>query len=189
MAFNPNIPLVTDQILISYKQLKNNFQAINNAFVANHIGLTQDATISGMHSTLDCRPQTGDPTTSSTQIALYNKLVNSIPELFFRPPSDGTPIQMTYPSIKIDGSSNQYSFIAGPFIVYGGTLTGPTNGQVITLTPGTTLLYVDLIAIAPVNPQNAGYAIPTALNTPANSFTFTAPQTVVSNWYYFAIGV
>lgn len=151
MTFNPNIPTINDKILQSYFQLRANFQTINAAFAENHASLTQDPSVAGMHTVLEFQPVNSDPTTSASEIALYNKLVSSVPELFFRPSSDQTPIQMTYPSLQTGLQSEnpdvyfptQYSFIAGPFIVYGGVLTAITNGQNVTLTPGTNLLYVD----------------------------------------------
>lgn len=196
MSFNPNIPQNTDQYQQSYPQLRANFQAIEAGFNENHTSLTADPnTILGMHELLLMRAQSGDPTTSAIQIASYNKLVSSIPEWFYRPSSSATPIQMTYPSININPSAlTQYSFIAGPFIIYGGYIQIPTNGQVVTLTPGTSLLYVDLIATN-VNHVGAAFAVtaaPTNINTPANSFTISYRAAIAGSkfdLYYFAIGV
>jgi hypothetical protein len=167
--------------------MRANFQAIAAAFATNHVPLTQDDEINGMHDELTLRPQTIDPTTSATQTAIYNKLVSSIPALFFRPNSDQTPIQMTYPSIKSDSSGTQYSFVAGPFIIYGGLLTGPANGAVITLSPGTTLLYVDLTATA-ANVIASGWATPS--NITGTSFKVNQPGGAgTQNVYYFAVGI
>ena len=69
-----------------------------------------------MHTLLTLRPQATDPTTAADQIAIYNKLVTGIPEIFYRPNSNQTPIQMTYPSLLTDSSNAQYSFIAGPLL-------------------------------------------------------------------------
>lgn len=198
MSYNPNIPQITDNTLQSYGQLRGNFNAINSSFAKNHVGLTRDPEFSGMHSVLTMFPTT-DPATSPTQIALYNKLVGGVPELFFRPSSNQTPIQMTYPSIKTGLQStnpdvyynDQYSFVAGPFIIYGGFIANPTNGQVVTLTPGTTLLHVDLIAVDAVTVVTPAYAIPTSIA--GTSFTikfstaFVAPKEM--NLYYFAVGL
>jgi hypothetical protein len=191
MSYNSNIPLITDPILQSAQQIRANFQAINSTFANNHAGLTEDPSISGMHNVLILRPQMADPATSSTQTALYNKLVSSIPELFFRPNNSQTPIQMTYPSIKADSSNTQYSFVAGPFIVYGGFISAPTNGQLVTLSPGTTLLYVDMtVANSTISPTVQAEAIPT--NITGTSFNITYQNTGgfgSFDVYYFAIGV
>lgn len=194
MSYNPNIPLVGDFILQSQGQLKANFQAINNAFASNHAGLTMDSSIGGMHNSMIMQAQGSDPTTSANEVAIYNKLVSTIPNLFLRPASDGTAIQMTYPSIKADSSNTQYSFVAGPFIIFGGYLANITQNQVVTLSPGTTLLYVDLVLtnIVKPNPGVAMQAVPTTLNTPANSFTIKfSPKGASTTYdaYYFAVGV
>lgn len=191
MSFNPNIPQSTDPILQSFKQLRANFKAINNAFSNNHISLTSDSSIVGMHNVLTLRSQSMDPTTSSTQTAIYNKLVSGTPELFFRPNSNQTPIQLTYPSIKSDLSNNQYSFMAGPFIVYGGFISAPSDGQTVTLTPGTTLLYVDLTMTNAVNPKpiQSSTIAPTSISGTSFTIKFQSTITFTFDAYYFAIGV
>ena len=200
MSYNTAIPIITDPILQSSQQIKANFQAINAAFADNHVGLTRDPLLSGKHSVLTLQPQSGDPTTSATEVAFYNKLVSSVPELFYRPSNSLTPIQMTYPSLQTGVQSTnpdvyfaqQYSFAAGPFIIYGGLIKAPTNNQTVPLSPGTTLLYVDLIV---TNPSS---------NLPATRFNSAAPTSITGtsfnisyqniiagtiDVYYFAIGV
>jgi len=198
LSFNPNIPLVTDKILQSAGQLRANFRSINNAFSDNHVGLTQSSEKSGLHNVLTLRTTT-DPTTSATQTAIYNKLVATIPAMFYRPSSDQTPIQMTYPSIQTGIQTapstyyaQQYSFCAGPFIIYGGLLLNVTNPQTVNLSPGTTLLSVELVIANPINygpPLNIGVA---ATNIAGTSFDITA-STFISGTeidiYYLAIGV
>ena len=192
MSFNPNIPTVNDPILQSYFQLRANFQAINAAFASNHSALNGDRFLAGVHTVLAMQP-TADPPTSPTQVALYNKIVASVPQLFYRPNNSQTPIQLTYQSIKADSTATQYTFIAGPFIVYGGLLTNITDGQVVNLTPGTTLLYVDLTA---ANVKGLKTVLPSPIPTliAGTSFTirneaFVPSATVRMDAYYFAIGV
>lgn len=189
MSYNVNIPTVTDKILQSFGQLRANFRAINNAFADNHVGLTQNDSISGMHTVLTLRTVT-DPATSASQIALYNKVVSSIPAIFFRPSSNQTPIQLTYPSIKADSSDTQYSFVAGPFIVYGGFLSNVSQNQLVTLTPGTNLRSVDLVVANPsVAPTVLAMAIPVNIVGTSFNIRFQAlvpPEKL--DVYYFAVG-
>jgi hypothetical protein len=125
MSFNPNIPQPGDFMNPSGFQMQANFTEINDAFIKNHIGFTSPN--AGKHTTLKFSVQP-NPTTSSTQVSLFTKLVSGKPQLFFAPPSSATPIQMTYESISTGlQSSNpdvylpdQYSFMAGPFIIYMG---------------------------------------------------------------------
>lgn len=199
MSFNSLIPQTTDPTLQSFSQLRANFQAIAAAFGDNHVGLTKTSDVMGKHNVLTMQPVMSDPATSATQIALYNKLVSSVPELFYRPSSSGTPIQMTYPSLQTGIQTTnpnvyyptQYSFVAGPFIIYGGIVIKPTNGQTVTLTPGTTLLYVDLVVanssfIAPL----PSYAVPTSISGTSFNISYQTPgagETI--DVYYFGIGV
>lgn len=198
MSYNVNIPQLTDKILQSQPQLKANYQAINTTFSDNHISPTNNTNTVGMHSLLTMRPQAVDPATGANQVALYNKLVSSLPELFFRPHNSATPIQLTYPSINTGLSStnpdiyktDQYTFMAGPFIVYGGFISGATNGQIKVLSPGTTLLYVGLTTENYTgSPTAIATAIPT--NITGNQFTITFQTSIPNtrNVYYFAIGV
>lgn len=199
MAYNVNIPVGTDPILQSAAQIRANFQTINQVFAENHVPLTADKSIVGMHNIVVFRNQTGgDPTTTANQIALYNKLVSTIPNLFFRPSNNQTAIQLTYPSIVNTGLT-QYSFMAGPFIIFYGFISIPTNGQIVTLSPGSSLIYADL-TMSYLNPNpGTGVAPATAaatlLNTPANSFTIRYPTgfTFASNpnggVFYFAVGL
>lgn len=187
MSYNANIPIITDPILQSSRQIKANFQAISNAFANNHSGLTTDQLFYGKHTVLILRPQTGDPTTSATQIALYNKLVSTVPNIFFRPNSNQTPIQMTYSSLKADSSDTQYSFVAGPFIIYGGKIASPSNGQVVNLAPGFALIHVDLT----ITNNNSGVLGVTPTAIVGNTFTisFTPPASGTFDVFYFAIGI
>jgi hypothetical protein len=139
-----------------------------------------------MHDMVTFQPQNSDPATSASQIALYTKLISAIPQLFYRPTNSQTPIQMTFESLLTDGSFAQYSFVAGPFIVYFGKLVGVSDGQVIVLTPGTTLLYIDLTYSSPL-----GVKPPVATDLVGNSFTLNASVAGggVFDVFYFALGV
>lgn len=193
MSFNVNIPVVTDPILLSAFQLRANFQAIASAFASNHLRLNDNPDTAGKHRVFTFRPQNSDPATSADQVALYNKLVSSVPQLFYRPNNSQTPIQLTYDSIKVDSSENQYTFIAGPFIVYGGILRNITVGQVVNLSPGTTLLYVDLQAanVSSSFPKFTVLPGPIPTNITGTQFTIynQAFTTGHLDAYYFAIGV
>lgn len=193
MSYNVNIPQVTDKLLQLQPQFKANYQAINTTFSDNHISMTNSTDVAGMHSLLTLRPQTLNPVTGANTVALYNKLVASVPELFFMPHNAATPIQLTYPSISVGSAvpypNDQYTFMAGPFIVYGGFIANATNGQTKTLTPGTTLLYVGLTTTNFTQVGVVAAAAPT--NIVGNSFdiVFQASIPNTRSVYYFAIGV
>lgn len=192
MSFNQNIPVITDPILQSQRQIRANFQAIAATWSVNHSQLTGNDDFGGMHKNFLLRPQNSDPATSATQLALYNKVVSSIPQLFTRPKSSGTPIRMSYPSIKADDSDEQYTFMAGPFLIYGGKIATPTNGQLVTLTPGSSLIHVDLTATN-LNFVPGIVQAAVATNLSGTSFNISyqnvGSSPIPFDVYYFAVGL
>lgn len=198
MSYSPNIPNIGDFISKSQRQMLANFQAINQSFFENHVGLTSNEDI-GRHDLLLLRPRNSDPTTIASQNALYNKLVSSVPQLFFRPASNGTPIQMSNSNLNTvqTGSppSTQSSFLFGGFTIYMGFIPNCLNMQVVSLTPSTTLRYVGLSMFFPTGtiplniPKiataiNIGSGNPNEFTVTYGNFSPTNPVTV----YYTAIG-
>jgi hypothetical protein len=196
MAYNQNIPLVTDYMVVSQPKLLSNFQTIFSVFTKNHVNLnaSDPGKLQGMHTVLILREQTGDPATAIDQVALYVKSVSSSTMLFYRPSNNQTPIQLTYPSISTGLQSTnpdvflpqQYSFMPGPFVIYFGTIS-INDGQIVTLLPATTLVFVSVIQ---KNAAAAGKQNAAATNIVGNQFTVripfnTQPQTIS----YIAIGV
>lgn len=186
MSYNPNIPQSTSKRTISQRQILINFQSIFRAMANNHspLGLGTQ----GKHTVLILRSQGSDPTTSATQTAIYQKLVTGVPNWFYRPASNGTPIQMSYPSVNLTTVNANYTFVAGPFVFYTGKVLNPTNGQTVTLLPATTLRYVGL----GVNNFNGGGIFTqgvAATNVAANSFKIEFQNGVATrDVYYLAIG-
>lgn len=159
-----------------------------------------DTKFGGMHKVVNFPYQSSDPTTSATEIALYSKLVSSIPQLFFAPSSSQTPIQMTgvIPLTGLQDTNpdvyypQQYSFMAGPFTIYGGVVHTPTVGQNVPLTPSSTLLYVGLTVGNSTNDIGkpiVSAAVPT--NISGSSFDIgyqTFAGSPKFDVYYLAIG-
>lgn len=196
MSYDTAIPQSTSKRVISQRQIQSNYTAIFNAFARNHSPLgNQD--LQGMHSVLVLRSQASDPTTSATQIAIYNKLVSGIPNLFFAPSSEQTVIQMTYPSVQVGIQTlpntyfpQQYSFVAGPFVIYAGILKNVTNPQVVILSPTTTLRYVGACTTN-FNGGNSFVNSVAAKITGSSTFTIsyqTAPLEITRDVFYIAIG-
>lgn len=197
MSYNSNIPASSSKRAISQRQILANFQAIAASFANNHSALALGT--QGQHTVLILRPQGSNPTTSSTQTAIYQKLVSGIPNWFYSPNSSQTPIQMSYPSIQTGINPNtqtyypqQYSFSAGPFVIYMGKITNPTNGQTVTLSPSTTLRYVGLV-MTNYNRESAPRAVTVALPTSVSGSSFNIsysaqPVGTTFDVYYTAIG-
>lgn len=192
MSYNSNIPQGTDPMIKSQGQIRANYQAINRVFSENHVQMN-NSEFKGMHNVVNFRVQL-DPTTSASQIALYTKLVGGQIMLFYAPSSSQTPIQLTGSSLSTGLQSTnpdvylpeQYSFVAGPFIIYGGKIIGAVDGQVKVLAPSSTLLYAGIVTIYKTdvgNPQSS------ATLAGGSSFTINlTPNTAAQDIYYFAIG-
>lgn len=196
MSFNAAIPQVTDPRAQSAIQMRANFQAINSVFNVNHVPINGDPVdgyTEGQHIVLTLRDQGGDPVTSADEVAIYNKLVTGVPELFYAPNSAQTPIQLTRDSIDTTTANAKYTFIAGPFTLYGGKISNPTNGQVVNLSPSTTLIYVGLV-VTNVHPISATQIFSAcATSVAGNSFTISYSASITNpnqlDVYYFAVGV
>lgn len=173
-------------MLQSQSQLRSNFQQINSVFGENHAPFTGDKTTRGMHNELSLYQQAGDPTTAIDQVALYTKAVASSSLTFYAPSSSQIPVQLTYPSLSTGPTlSQQYSFVAGPFVIYGGFLTGVNNGDVVTLTPTSTLIFVGIELIF----KTVFTTTIQALAVPSGSgFTVLTGATNNQDIYYMAIG-
>lgn len=193
MSYSTSIPNASDPRAQSQSQLLANFQALNSVWAVNHSNLTGDAP-QGRHDVLTIRSQTVDPTTSASQVALYNKVVSSIPELFFRPKSNGTPIQLTYPSQSATSGTQQYSFVAGPFVINGGFILNPSgipSGTPITVPGGSSILFASCTTSGATYLTTATppkYVVP--MNIVGNTFdVYFLPGTLkVTILYYLTIG-
>jgi len=210
MSYTHNIPNSSDARAESQIQILSNFQTLNSVWSVNHTPLTSTES-QGQHKVLTMRNQTVDPTTAANQVALYNKLVSSIPELFFRPASNGTPIQLTYPSyttgnptvVVVAGPTGYtnyiwQTFVPGPFVIYAGYITNPLptglqNINSVQLSPVSNLLYVNANQSAQgVVTGNLTGATATGLNGAGpGSFQLIISGVVNAKCtvaYYFAIG-
>jgi hypothetical protein len=185
MSYNPNIPQSTSKRAISQRQILINFQSIARAFANNHSALGLGT--QGKHTVLILKSQGSDPATTISQIAIYQKLVGGIPNWFYRPSVNQTPIQMSYPSIDVTTANSQYTFAPGPFVIYTGKVTNPALNALVTLLPATTLRYVGL-TVANYNGFNINAAVPT--NITANTFRINFQNEIgpTRDVYYLAIG-
>ena len=192
MSYNTTIPQANSKRIISQRQIQANYTAIFNAFAKNHSALGNND-LQGKHNILILRSQAVDPATTATQTAIYNKLIATVPNIFYRPNNSQTPIQLTYPSVKIDSTvSDQYTFVAGPFVVYGGLITNATDGQIVNLAltgPATTLRTV-LLCSRNFSGGNAliGWAIPTNIGGTSFTIRFQVYIGQTRDVHYLAIG-
>ncbi len=195
MSYNPNIPNIGDFTAISQKQMLANFKSINSTFLIDHVALTSVDNV-GQHKALTLIAQAADPVTSATQSAIYNKLVSGAPQLFFRPSSNQTAIQLSNSNLNTLSTGAtadvQSSFLAGPFTIYVGYVLSCPDNQIVVLPGSTTLLYVGLSTYIH-SKKDLSVDIAAAINIVGNQFTIhynsTFPSfTPAPHIYYMAIG-
>src|SRR6185437_6380030 len=93
----PNIPQANQQINGTQPAISGNFQDIYDLLAINHIPFNTANTF-GRHTFVNYVEQSADPSTLSTEMALYSKSVGSSAnkaELFYRYPNNGSIVQLT----------------------------------------------------------------------------------------------
>jgi hypothetical protein len=100
MAYQPNIPLATDQLSQSQSDLQGNFQAIKALVDVNHVDFT-DGVDMGKHKWINFPVQTGLPGSSfaAGEVGLYNQLPTANPlttvnELWINKQTTGGAVQI-----------------------------------------------------------------------------------------------
>src|SRR5215475_2350101 len=122
MAWNPNIPQATDALSQSQADILANFQALDSLFDG------------GVQNFVLFPVQTSDPTTSSTEVALYSKIdsATSNQELFFRRTSSGQTIDCTGSNQATSG----WSYLPSGLLIKWGTGTTTQNTLATQAFPG-----------------------------------------------------
>ncbi len=92
-----NVPQGNQQINNTQQPIEGNFQDIYDLLAINHIPFNTANTF-GRHTLVEYVNQATDPSTNSTEMALYSKSVSNDTngsELFYRYPSNGSVVQLT----------------------------------------------------------------------------------------------
>lgn len=114
-TYNPAVPQGGQKVSDTQQSIENNFQDIYDLLAVNHVpfNIVNDF---GKHSFVSYVNQSTDPSTSSTEMALYSKSVVNDPnlsELFYRYPSNGNIVQLT--GVSSGGSSTSGLTSGGRF--------------------------------------------------------------------------
>ena len=92
MAYHPNIPRANDNPTVSQGQLLDNFGTLNTDFAINHVPFTAGGN-AGFHTKVQFTDVlVADPVVTGTQSAVYPKLVDGEPQLFFNNPVQVYPL-------------------------------------------------------------------------------------------------
>lgn len=126
MAYNQNIPLSTDKLSSSQVDLYNNFQAINAWVSVDHVPFSNTAQ-QGEHNRVFFVKQAADVATpTTTDSVLYTKTgTGGTTNLFFRGPSNATPLEISY-ALK---AASGYTTLPSGIIIQWGTGTLPNSGS------------------------------------------------------------
>lgn len=196
--FNNNVPQANQLIRVTQGPIESNFLAINSWVSQDHVGFN-DSTNFGKHNMTTFPMQSVDPSTGSTDIALYSKASSSANgiELFYRYPNNGSVYQLTGGGStgSSASSTNGYSYLTTTLLLKWGIATVATTGTTVVTYPTsggipafTTSVYIVNFTPAANYTQGSNGAYIT--NQTTTTFTFNAPSTGMSSTiYWYAIGV
>ena len=143
-TYTTNIPLSAQKIKNTTSLIRANFDNLAAGLSNDHANINDPTSGTRLtHDKVRLNKQALDPSTTSTQVALYSKDVQAssvnYPELFFRRVSNGSAIQMTtggltpllggdYLAPPALTDSTGYTFLPGGLVYYWGIVTtGFTN--------------------------------------------------------------
>ena len=120
MSYNPNIPTSAQIPSQSQFDFLTNFGQLNTVFNVDHYTYNEaNANLRGKHLHT-IFPNGAAPATIASEVALYAKLVSAASQLFFRPESAGTEVQVS--NVPFTSGANPGS--AGGTITYFDTIFG-----------------------------------------------------------------
>lgn len=168
--------------------IRNNLDALAQTIAVDHVALGLGG--QGKHTVIHLpSAQASDPTTAAGEIALYQKLVGGVNDLFLRYESNGTVIRMTG---NYNPAQNGYWFIPGGLLLQWGVNALPGTGTVTfpIAFSGLIVYNVQATPIAPALGTISEHVVAPKLNTATNTqFEYNWNGTTSYPFFYwFAIG-
>jgi hypothetical protein len=180
-TYIPNVPQGNQQINNTQPPIEGNFQDIAELLAINHIPFNTTDTF-GRHSIVDYVNQGVDPSTSSTEMALYSKSVTNDPnlaELFYRYPSNGSVVQLTGVNTTSTPTGGSGAASGGTFYQSGSIAFGqPIGGFWQYLSGGIIIMNYSISNNVGTTPQSSPYTFYFPGGTYTNGVvvpTFTQP--------------
>lgn len=190
--YDPFIPEPDDILAVSQGDMLENFNALTQAFMVDHVTLT-DTVNGGKHNQAQLLVQSLSPQTRSNQFSIYSKIdVNNGSQMFMRPIGNAPEIQYSGFQLYNIGSSDNFSVLPGNFIIQWGNAPFPVSGQnyaLITLPSSCKNIY-GFWCTTHANTLTGSYWFPQVLQGNqvkvfwAGPFGVSAP----SQFFYVAIG-
>lgn len=201
-TYTADVPQGATPFSQTQSPILNNFRAINELVNVNHVGFNNTNT--GKHTFLSMPFQADEPSTASSEIALFTQETPSGPndaEIFYRYQDDGSEYQITdADTSSVNGTlyiptnfprTTYYIFPSGFKIMAceywtgGNTITFPTTGtdfndpsvNTVALPP---FINAPLVTAQAVNNGSQGAFTMVAYNVTQSGFKFTGPTVYVS---------
>lgn len=195
-TYSTNVPQASQKISATQVPIQSNFQAISELIGVNHVGFSDPVNF-GKHNFTTFPFQGSDPSTTSTEMALYSKATGTpnAGEIFARYPNNGTVIQVSGSSAGGAGAStNGWSYLPGNILMKWGQATGiiPGANTIVFPTSGSQPPFVSSVFIVEYTPASsytltAPFAYITGQTT--LQFVLNVPNTMSSTISWLAIGV
>lgn len=187
MAININIPQPTQSLGQTWSPIQANFNAIQAAWVINHVDYNSLNPLAGKHNLVTMPEQAADPVTLADEMAIYTKDVNGISQLFIAPEAAGVVRNITgayyTPALPWALGSKGYTTLpSGLFLQFGyNTITGTGPIAFPIAFPNAcfivqTTISIDTNIIMSVNTITAA------------NFTINKSSLATISFYWFAIG-
>ncbi len=146
--YDPNVPeFRSDSLKTTQQPLQDNFQALFNAFLVNHVSINDAVDTPGNHTLINLIEQVQAIQTEVDEINIYSKDdPDTTDQLFFRYQGNGQEFQFTdyqiYSTPPVTDNkvvtTGFFTFLPGKVIVYFGSITG--NRPLIPITLVTLVL-------------------------------------------------
>ena len=196
-TYSTNVPQAAQKISATQSPIMNNFQAIAEFVNVDHVGFT-DAINYGKHNQTTLPFQASDPSTASTEMALYSKATPGGPnegEIFYRYPSNGAIAQLSGSSAGGAGAStNGWCVLPPSLLMKWGQATGivPGANTIVFPTSGgipafTTAVYI--VTYTPAANYTLSSPIPYITGETTLHFVLNVPSITSSTISWFAIGM
>jgi hypothetical protein len=172
----------SDALAVSQLDLVNNFMAIYNGFLVNHVALDA-ASNAGNHTYIQLIELDDDPQTGPSNVSLYVKKVDGqTDQLFLRLSGNGSVIQISnyqiYSITPTPTQNSYFTFLPGKIIAYFGNFTSLPNNTLNLIPPVATNIMT--VSFCPTG-TTAGYKPVVSLVAPATKDDFYTSIKVTAN--------
>lgn len=185
MTFQPDIPLETDLINVSQKDILQNFQAINNAWDENHVEF--NTTNTGKHKFVEMPNQTSDPSGDIDEMTLFSKEVAGVSELHYKRNNEANSYQLT--STNPNPVASGYTFLPGGLLMQWRFLTGALKND------GANILFPTPFSATPFSLQlstsrnGVSVQVVNATSVTGTGFTLRTSSNSNDGVWFLAIGL